>query len=363
MRNNEKKLSRAKQIAADLLSRIDAGELAPGDRLPWRDQLCERYDVSQITIRAALAELAARGVVESRRRAGIYVRRKVADLASSRGAIALIASFSNDPFSGAILAGAAGAALRSGYRIVSVPTLGDPQTQALQLESAIDQYQGALVMPVHMRPSDPVPVRRALERGCKIVFVDHYLEGVDAPRSTSDNVAGGYIAAKSLLECGCERIYALTAGQYTTSARERLRGFVGALEDAGHLFDPALMRHSPLSHRDGGEALAREILAERPGGYIGLFAINDTIAAGAYVAVKQAGMRIPRDVAVVGFDDIHGAVLDPPLTSVRQDLIAMGAAAVEILCDLIQNKPAASALIPVELIARDSAPAALKEQK
>lgn len=214
---------------------------------------------------------------------------------------------------------------------------------------------GLIVVPVNHTESHIEAFTRLIARNRPLVFVDHYIEGIETPRVTSDNMSGGYLATMHLLESGCRRVYAVTSGTNTTSSRERLRGFVKALDEYGYLFDPSRMLHSGDAHLKAGQDLTTAILdRERGSEKLGIFAINDVIAAGCYAAIKLAGLRIPEDVAVVGYDDIHGAMMAPPLTTIRQNLQEMGATAVRTLLALKEGKQADSVLIPVELIVRAS---------
>jgi LacI family repressor for deo operon, udp, cdd, tsx, nupC, and nupG len=300
--------------------------------------------------------LTAQGRLQSRWRAGIFVKESAEhEIAVSNQTVALVAELATNPFSATILAGAAERAALYGYNVMLAVTNDDPEIEAKQIGELADSVRGTIVVPVNRTESHVAAFSRVLARHRHLVFVDHYIEGIDAPRVTSDNILGGYLATKHLLECGCKRVYALTSGRHTTSSRERLTGHTQALQERGYLFDPSLMVHSPEVHYIAGQTLTREILERESGTKkLGIFAINDVMAAGAYLAIKQAGLRIPDDVAVVGYDDIHGAMMDPPLTSVRQDLLEMGRSAMQVLLNLIEGKSTDIVRVPVELIVRAS---------
>jgi len=351
-----RRLSLAAQVAGDLERQMDDGTLEPGDRLPLCNDLCRQYGVSLITVRGALASLTAQGRIESRWRGGIYVKANsdVKQMESTK-TISLVAELASNPFSAGILAGAVEAASSAGYQVILSATKDDPEVEAAQIHDLASRVDGTLVVPVNHTDSHAAAFEQLVDNNRPLVFVDHYIEGIDAPRVTSDNVRGGYLATEHLLEQGCKRVYALTSGRHSTSSRERLQGHMLALQAHGHLFDPSLICHSPDIHYQAGQDLTREILhRERGTQKLGIFAINDVLAAGAYISIKQAGLRIPEDVAVVGYDDVHAATMDPPLTSIRQDLSEMGRRAVRLLLSLKHGKTAASELVPVELIVRSS---------
>ncbi|MDR3710627.1 MAG: GntR family transcriptional regulator [Capsulimonadaceae bacterium] len=350
------KVSLARQIALDLARQIEDGALAPGQKLPWREELCKHYNVSVITIRAALADLTSKGLIESRKRGGIFVSASAKmspEFASDT--FAMVAKFASSNFCAHILAGATAAAHRAGFRVTVAATIDDPELEASYIQELADRVAGVLVVPVNHSESDLSAFKRLVERKRNLVFVDHYVEGVDAPRVTSDNIRGGYLATCALLETGCGRIYALSSGKNTTSSRERMQGYNQAMQEHGRLFDPSLIRRSPLDPFEAGRQMCREILdQQREPARFGIFAITEVIAAGCYSAIKEAGLRIPEDVAVAGYDDFHGAVMDPPLTTVRQNLYRLGELGVETLLKVSRGETASSQLVPVELVVRRS---------
>ncbi|ACU37242.1 LacI family DNA-binding transcriptional regulator [Actinosynnema mirum] len=151
----------------------------------------------------------------------------------------------------------------------------------------------------------------------------------DVPFVGATNWSGGRAATRHLTGLGHRRIGVLTGPDDLLFCRARLDGHRSALEDAGLVADPALVARGPLT-RDGGHAAARALLS-LPEPPTALFACNDLQALGAYRAAREAGLRVPEDLSVVGFDDLPvGDLVDPPLTTVRQPLAEMAAAAAEL---------------------------------
>ncbi|ATE54724.1 LacI family DNA-binding transcriptional regulator [Actinosynnema pretiosum] len=151
----------------------------------------------------------------------------------------------------------------------------------------------------------------------------------DVPFVGATNWSGGRAATRHLTGLGHRRIGVLTGQDDLLFCRARLDGHRSALEDAGIAADPALVARAPLT-RDGGFAATRALLA-LPEPPTALFACNDLQALGAYRAAREAGLRVPEDLSVVGFDDLPvGDLVDPPLTTVRQPLAEMAAAAAEL---------------------------------
>jgi len=159
----------------------------------------------------------------------------------------------------------------------------------------------------------------------------------EVPSVGSTNWIGGLSATRHLLELGHRRIAVITGPKWALSSRARLDGYRAALDAAGVPVDPALIREGTFEIADGlthTNELLR--LADPP---TAIFAFNDGMAIGVYHAVSQADLRVPRDLSVVGFDDYQplDQWLVPPLTTVRQPLSEMGAAAARMALDLAQG--------------------------
>ncbi len=148
------------------------------------------------------------------------------------------------------------------------------------------------------------------------------------PSIGSTNWAGGHEATTHLLGLGHRRIGHLSGAGGSVPARERLAGYRSALEDAGVPHDPGLVTGGGFSY-EAGFAGAQEML-ELEDPPTALFAASDEAALGAFEAARQAGLRVPEDLSVVGFDDtLLARWASPKLTTVRQPLHAMGEMAVE----------------------------------
>jgi LacI family transcriptional regulator len=144
-----------------------------------------------------------------------------------------------------------------------------------------------------------------------------------------DNVAGGYLATRHLLDRGHRAIAHVAGLAGVADASDRHAGYRRALEEAGIRYDPTLVADGDFIE-DGGQRAMRAILdQQRP--FTAVFAANDQSAAGALRALREAGRRVPQDVSVVGFDDtLLAHYLFPSLTTVRQPLREMGQAAASL---------------------------------
>ncbi len=168
-----------------------------------------------------------------------------------------------------------------------------------------------------------------------------------------DNIKGAHSAVAHLLRLGRRRIAAITGPQNAIVGADRRTGYLDALRERGLAPDPRLTVEGDFTETSGYLGMQR-LLAHDPDA---VFAASDMMAQGALRALREAGRRVPEDVAVVGFDDMpFAATTEPPLTTVRQPIGRLGATAVEILIDLI-TQPAAGprrVLLSTELVIRKS---------
>ena len=167
-----------------------------------------------------------------------------------------------------------------------------------------------------------------------------------------DNEAGAYLATSHLIQLGYRRIGQL-ATAHNTAGADRDAGYRHALADRGLPIDESLIEVSDFSEA-GGYAAMRALLERQPEA---VFAQSDAIALGAIRALRDRGLRVPDDIAVVGFDDMPlAASADVPLTTVRQPIYRTGMLAVETLIDIVRTSPAPARhiVLPVELVIRAS---------
>ncbi|MBZ6134687.1 LacI family DNA-binding transcriptional regulator [Streptomyces olivaceus] len=216
------------------------------------------------------------------------------------------------------------------------------------------RVDGVLLMSVHAE--DPLPDMLA-KAGLPTVMLgrrsgDETITYVDA-----DNTAGARGAVAHLLDAGRTTIGAVSGPLDMYVAQCRLRGYREALEGAGVAPASSLVvEGSDFTEQSGRRAMA-DLISRRPE-LDAVFAASDALAAGALDALRAAGRRVPRDVAVIGFDDVHPArPTDPPLTTVRQPLGEIGRTMVRLLLEEMEDSPAGrrSVVLPTELVVRDSA--------
>jgi DNA-binding LacI/PurR family transcriptional regulator len=246
-----------------------------------------------------------------------------------------------------------------GFRVL-VEAVDDPRRPHAYLELVrAARIDGMVVMNPR---GDDGPLSELIASGFPVVTIGRPPNGLGHMLDV-DNHAAERVATAHLLALGRRELAHLAYGdgRFTTVA-ERLAGFRTALTGAGLTFDPRRVAFGNYS-ADSGEAATDALLTRLghvPGDATpvdGLVCSNDTVALGALTALRRRGLRVPADVAVVGFDDIPlAAHAAPPLTTVRSPLLTMGAAAGHLVLDLIAHgpRPRESRIHPTELVVRAS---------
>lgn len=174
-----------------------------------------------------------------------------------------------------------------------------------------------------------------------------------------DNVEGGFKATRYLIDLGYKRVATITGKKGNAVTKDRLAGYQKAVVETGLVLEEGLIAEGDFTESGGYQAM-KALLKSRPDA---VFAASDLMAAGAIRAVLEANLRVPQDVAVVGFDDVPlDPILTMPLTTIRQPLLKFGEKAVELLIDLIGKSEvsAKSIILETELIVRESCGAKLR---
>ena len=230
-----------------------------------------------------------------------------------------------------------------------------------------DNVAGMIIFPVSDASYDESIWRLAADR-VPFVLVDRYFPDLDSDYVVADNHGGGYRATEHLLILGHRRIgfiYSSKGSLLTTSVRDRWQGYRRALLEYGQLYDEQLVFQWP-DRSNADPAGASDHLLLREGGPTAIFAVNDAVALELLQAAQRVGLRVPEDLALVGFDDLSFAAhLSPPLTTVAQPRMDLGLRAGHLLINRIEgqgNLPRHIDL-PTSLIIRESCGARLRVRR
>jgi LacI family transcriptional regulator, galactose operon repressor len=271
--------------------------------------------------------------------------------------IALLLPDITNPFYAALVSGIQQTALAQGWTMLLCTTESDAEREELYLRVLrAKQVDGALVDGLVLPPDR---IARFVEDGFPIVCLDRDIDSRSIPLVQVDNRLGGRIATRHLVDLGHTRIAHVTGAGELGISDERLAGYRDALTEAGLPVDFQLVEEGRFTD-DGGHDAARRLLERQPD-LTAIFAANDLSALGVMNAVAEAGRRVPDDVSVVGFDDLHlSAYTSPPLTTIRQPAVEIATLATEILIGLTRGQQAERMrhLLEPELVVRASSRAA-----
>ena len=261
-----------------------------------------------------------------------------------------------------VLRGVAEEIEQSGYSLILYTTSGgeDSEREFMAQVGPAGAVDGlVLVIPLGMLDY----IERLAKGGLPIVAVDDRGHYPDLPTVATTNIEGGRTATSHLIDQGRKRIAMLNGPHDFGCNRDRLAGYKSALQQAGLRFDPGRVMDSDFKETGGASAMAA--LLEADPRLDAVFVANDVMAFGAMRAIRNAGRRVPDDVAVVGFDDIPAsAMTHPPLTTVRQPLYEMGRTAASMVMAAVRGESIAKRVeLPTSLVIRDSSVGAAPSDK
>lgn len=287
-------------------------------------------------------------IEEVARQLGYTPHRVASALARGRTYMVAVATPSpprsfSDPFFLEFLGAVGDRLTAAGYNLVLT---GPEEMHPAGAGSLRDLVVGRMVDGVLLTENrvDDARISLLLDRGVPFVVLGRVeAEGVYCV--DGDNVGGAGLAVRHLLELGHRHIACLAGPQELVAARLRLRGFMAAMQAAGAEVPAHRVVESDFTLAGGHAATRRLVEAERAAfgalRLTAIFACNDLMAMGAIGALREAGLQVPDDVSVVGFDGIGLArLVEPPLTTVAQPIRELGAAAVDLLLE--QTAPAPS---------------------
>ena len=232
------------------------------------------------------------------------------------------------PHAGGIIVGAQDAAWENGKILMIVNTGLNRRIEELAVEAMLErQVEGIIYAAMYHRAVKPPKASNEVP----LILLDCYSEDEQWVSVVPDEVSGGRTATEVLLDRGHERVGFINLSPGLAATAGRLEGYRQAIEDCGLAFDASLVCHGDGRASGGYRGALKLMRSDNPP--TALFCGNDQTAMGAYEALKKLGLRIPRDVAVVGFDneELIAPQLRPPLSTVALPHYEMGRWAVNYL--------------------------------
>ena len=267
--------------------------------------------------------------------------------------IGLIIPDISNPFYAGITRGIEDVALSSGYALIFNNSDEDPDRQRQCVDALrMERVDGMILPPVEEKDEY---IRELILKGLTVVCVDRVIQDVQVDTVLSDNKKGAYRAVSHLLKLGHKRVAHIGGIPEISTSKERLAGYKKAHRDFGVTIDPELIL----------EGDSRQVTAERLMGKFlsmknpptAVFTGNNLTTLGAYAACNKHGVRIPDDIALVGYDEVPWAdALNPPPTVIDQSTYEIGRRAAEVLIARIQDpeKPLINSVVAPKLVVRKS---------
>lgn len=298
----------------------------------------------------------AKAVMEAASHLGYRTNRAARALSTGRtGQIAIVIDDAptvlSDPFWGIVLAGISRVLMANDLHSVLMVSTLDSEHGPIANYLEGGQVDGAIFLTVHKE----AVVQSIWKKGLPVVVIGTPVD----PQSginyvDTDNRSGAELATRHLINSGCRKVATITGDISAIAGIDRLAGYSAAHEAAGRELDPELIAYGDWSF-ESAKTLTLKLLARNPD-IDGIFAANDTMALGVMAAVHERGRLVPDQVSVVGFDDnLMAQTHRPGLTTIRQDIVGLGAAAAETMLAILQGENPEPKILPTELVLRESA--------
>lgn len=276
--------------------------------------------------------------------------------------IALVLSDITNPFWTTIARGVEDTAAENGFHVILCNTDENPEKEANYINILLQRWvDGIIIAPTTNDKNRLVALKR---HSLPCVLLDRRVDGFKCDIVVSNSREGARQITQHLIRLGHRRIAMVAGPSAISTAQERVEGYCQALRENDMPIEEGLITRGSYKP-DSGYELAKEVLAQVPRP-TAIFAGNNFIALGALQALREAGLRIPEDVALVCFDDIpQASLISPSLTVVSQRAYEMGVAAARSLIERLTGKRSGRTreiILETDLIIRQSCGQALKKQ-
>lgn len=313
--------------------------------------------VSRVLNQCGSVHVRTRARVEEAIRALKYhpsrVARRLRVKDQSASMLGLVIPDLQNPFFSELARGVEDVAYEHQHALIVCNSEENAKKEAFYLRTMRAESVDGIILPMADEQSEIL--RQLLHEGKPIVCVDRQPARICVDTVLADSVRGAYIATERLIGLGHRRIGIITGLPHLSTSRDRVAGYRRAFQDYGVPFDPVLVCEGD-SRRQSGCTLGLRLL-DLPEPPTAIFPCNNMMTLGALEAIRRRNLRIPDDVALIGFDDVPWAkAFSPPLTVVRQPSYEMGRRAAQLLLERINapRRPPATHVMQPELIIRNS---------
>ncbi|HGY0741126.1 TPA: substrate-binding domain-containing protein [Vibrio cholerae] len=268
--------------------------------------------------------------------------------------IGMLVTTSTNPFFGEVVKGVERSCYHQGYNLILCNTEGDNQRMKASINTLLQKRVDGLLLMCSSLEGERLDVFDRYP-DIPIVVMDWGPILFASDKIQDNSLQGGYMAAKHLIECGHKEIGCITGPLIRHQAQMRYEGYKRALAEAGIAINPDWIVESDFECEGGYQAF--EKLYQRGKLPSALFVSNDMMAMGVIQAASQRGLRVPDDLSLIGYDDVHIAkFMTPALTTIHQPKYRLGKAAVDTLLYRLENPDTTAQVVQLEptLVVRNS---------
>ncbi|ASK53603.1 transcriptional repressor PurR [Vibrio tarriae] len=260
--------------------------------------------------------------------------------------IGMLVTTSTNPFFGEVVKGVERSCYHKGYNLILCNTEGDNQRMKASINTLLQKRVDGLLLMCSTLEGERLDVFDRYP-DIPVVVMDWGPILFASDKIQDNSLQGGYMAAKHLIECGHKEIGCITGPLIRHQAQMRYEGYKRALAEAGLGIHPDWIIESDFECEGGYQAF--EKLYERGKLPSALFVCNDMMAMGVIQAASQRGLRIPDDLSLIGYDDVHIAkFMTPALTTIHQPKYRLGKAAVDTLLYRLENPDTTAQVVQLE---------------
>ncbi|WP_419785573.1 LacI family DNA-binding transcriptional regulator [Pseudodesulfovibrio sp.] len=241
----------------------------------------------------------------------------------------IVPEIGHDFFS-TVISGIEEVAYENGYTIMVCQSGETLRREIINTQALVANRVAGLLIAISSQTTTYEHLAGAIRQGVPLVQFDRVVEGLDTSKVVVDDYKAAYVATSHLAEAGYRHIGHMAGQDGIALNRKRFEGYRDALRDHGLDYEARFHLHGGYGEEEGRRGAAKFLaMPERPDAVL---AINDPVAVGMYTEFKKAGLRIPDDIALVGFSDTPiAALIDPALTSMYQPAFTMGRTAASLL--------------------------------